>query len=236
MFEPSTEPPEPPGHNLLDNLHDNVHVNLQHVMATCRAMRRLRPDPVPDPLVRRLVEAANYAPSGRNLQRARWIVVGDSDRRRSIGDLNRRACLDHATTERGAARELPHHDRDRRQRMWDAVLWQADHMHEAPVIIVACCIMDDATQDPGRYASSIWPGVQNLLLAARALGLGAAPTTYALAYRDELEGVLGLPDRVRAQAVIPIGFPLGRFGPVRRLQIDEVMMTDRWSGDVPAVP
>ncbi len=117
--------------------------------------------------------------------------------------------------------------------MWDAVLWQAEHMHEAPVIIVACCIMDDAEQDPGRYASSIWPGVQNLLLAARASGLGAVPTTYALAYRDELESVLELPERVRAQAVIPVGFPRGQFGPVRRLPVDEVMMSDRWSGELP---
>ena len=107
-------------------------------------MRRLRPDPVPDAVVRRLVEAANYAPSGRNLQRARWIIVRDPEQRRRLGDLNRRASVDHATAERDAGRELPHHDRERRQRMWDAVLWQAEHMHEAPVIIVACCIMDDA--------------------------------------------------------------------------------------------
>ena len=199
------------------------------VMATCRAVRRMRPDPVPDAAVRRLVEAANYAPSGRNLQRARWIVVRDSKQRRRVGDLNRRASVDPATAERDAARELPHHDRDSRRRMWDAVLWQAEHMHEAPVIIVACCVMDDAGQDPGRYASSVWPGVQNLLLAARAHGLGAVPTTYALTFRDELEAVLELPGHVRAQALIPVGFPVGRFGPVRRAPVDEVMMFDRWS-------
>jgi nitroreductase len=112
--------------------------------------------------------------------------------------------------------------------MWDAVLWQSEHMHEAPVIVVACCVMDDPDQDPGRYASSIWPGIQNLLLAARAEGLGAAPTTYALNYRDELEALLELPADVRAQAVIPIGYPLGSFGPVRRRPVDEVMMVDRW--------
>jgi nitroreductase len=202
---------------------------LFEVMSTCRAMRRLRPDPVPDALVRRLVESANCAPSGRNLQRARWIVVRDPEQRRRIGELNRRASLDHATAERDTDREVPHHDRERRRRMWDAVLWQAEHMHEAPVIVVPCCIMDDPAQDPGRYASSIWPGIQNLLLTARASELGAVPTTYALAFRDELESVLDLPDHVRAQAVIPIGFPIGRFGPVRRLPVDEVMMSDRWT-------
>jgi nitroreductase len=202
--------------------------DLFEVMSTCRAMRRLRPDPLPEALVRRLVEAANFAPSGRNLQRARWIVAGHAEQRRAIGELNRRASAANAALERDRRAALPHHDGERRRRMWEAVLWQAEHMHESPVIIVACCVMDDAEQDPGRYASSIWPGIQNLLLAARALGLGAVPTTYALAFRDELETVLGLPDHVRAQAVIPVGFPSGRFGPVSRLPVDEVMMLDRW--------
>jgi nitroreductase len=206
------------------------------VMSTCRAVRRLRPDPVPDAVVRRLVEAASYAPSGRNLQRARWIVVRDPEQRRPIGELNRRASLDHATAERDAGRELPHHDRESRRRMWDAVVWQAEHMHEAPVIVVACCIMDAPEQDPGRYASSVWPGVQNLLLAARAMGLGAAPTTYALVSRGELEAVLELPAHVRAQAIIPIGYPLGGFGPVRRPPVDEIMMRDRWTGGSPSPP
>jgi nitroreductase len=203
----------------------DVYDGLYGVMSTCRAMRRLRADPVPDELVRRLIDAAAAAPSGRNLQRARWIVVRDPDQRRRIAELNRRASLDHATAERDASTT------GARRRMWDAVLWQTDHMHEAPVIVVAVCIMDDPDQDPGRYASSIWPGVQNLLLAARALGLGATPTTYALACRDELESVLGLPAHVRAQAVIPIGWPLGNFGPVARLPLDEVLMSDRWTAD-----
>ena len=204
-------------------------LDLFEVMSTCRAIRRLRNDPVPDALVHRLIEAANYAPSGRNLQRARWIVVRDPEQRRRIADLNKLASVEHATAARDAERDLPHDDRVQRQRMWDAVLWQSEHMHEAPVIVVACCIMDDADQDPGRYASSIWPGVQNLLLAARAHELGAAPTTYALNFRDELEAALELPAHVRAMAVIPIGYPLGEFGPVRRRTIAEVMMLDRWT-------
>lgn len=206
-------------------------LGLFETMATCRAIRRLRTDPVADDMVLRLIEAANYAPSGRNLQRARWIVVRDPEQRRRIGDLNRRASTEHATAERDAIRDLPHDDREQRRRMWDSVLWQTEHMHEAPVIVVACCVMDTPDQDPGRYASSIWPGIQNLLLAARAAGLGAAPTTYALNVRDELEALLELPADVRAQAVIPIGHPAGHFGPVRRRPVDEVMMIDRWRAE-----
>jgi nitroreductase len=206
--------------------------DLYEIMSTCRALRRLRPDPVPDAVVRRLVESAGYAPSGRNLQRARWIVVTDREQRARIAGLNRRASVDHAAAERDAASGQ---DVESRRRLWDAVLWQAEHMHEAPLIVVACCIMDDPEQDPGRYAGSVWPGIQNLLLSARASGLGAVPTTYALAFRDELEAVLELPEHVRAQAVIPVGYPLGRFGPVRRLPVEEIMMRDRWSGPVPTV-
>lgn len=212
---------------------ESTYESLFEVISTCRAMRRLRSDPVPDAVVRRLVEAANAAPSGRNLQRARWVVVRDPEQKRRIGELNRRASLEHATEERDSGPSVAHHDPDRRRRMYEAVIWQSEHFHEAPVIVVAVCIMDDALQDPGRYASSVWPGVQNLLLAARASGLGAVPTTYSLAYRAELEAVLELPDRVRAQAVIPLGHPLGVFGPVRRLPVDTVMMADRWSGELP---
>ena len=85
---------------------EHADADLFDVMSTCRAMRRLRPDPVPDAVVRRLVEAANFAPSGRNMQRARWIVVREPEQRRRIGELNRRASVEHATAERDARSEL----------------------------------------------------------------------------------------------------------------------------------
>src|SRR5262245_45931629 len=202
-------------------------------MSTCRAMRRLRTDDVPDEMLRRLVECARYAPSGRNLQRSRWIVVRDRRLRRSIADLHRRASEDMARSRVDHARGLPHHDADRQRRMWSAVLWQSEHLHEVPVLMVACGILDDPDQDPNRYASTIWPGIQNLLLAARALGLGATPTTFVMQYRAELEALLALPPRVAAYALIPVGFPLGRFGPLSRLPVEQVLHFDRWTGPEP---
>jgi nitroreductase len=70
--------------------------------------------------------------------------------------------------------------------------------------------------------------VQNLLLAARALGLGAAPTTLAMSDREAFRSVLGLPDNVEAFCLIPVGWPLGRFGPVTRRPISEIVHRDRW--------
>ena len=199
-------------------------------MYSCRAMRRLRSDPVPDELLLRLVDAANQAPSGRNMQRARWIIVRADGQKRRISELNRRASEATARHEAEHAGGLGHHEAEQRRRMWSAVLWQTEHLHEVPAILVCCAVLDHVDDDPNRYAGSIWPGIQNLLLAARALGLGAVPTTYALQFRDELHEVLGIPSGVAVQALIPVGYPAGRFGPVSRRPTREITMFDRWVG------
>ncbi len=211
-------------------------IGLFETMYSCRAMRRLHSDPVPEEQLLRLVDAANQAPSGRNFQRGRWIIVRDDRQKQRIAALNCRASEEAAREQAEHGEPLPHHDVDKRRRMWAAVLWQSEHMHEAPAIIVACAVLDHPGQDPNRYASSIWPGIQNLLLAARASGLGAVPTTYALRFRDELNEVLGLPNDAAAQAIIPVGFPIGNFGPVTRRPLHEITTFDRWHGPHPAVP
>ena len=114
--------------------------------------------------------------------------------------------------------------------MLNAVLWQADHMHEIPALIIACMLFDEepSAADRARAGGSIWPGVQNVLLAARALGLGAAPTTLGLVDREAAKRVLGLPARMEAYCLIPVGYPLGNFGPVTRMPVGETMKWDRW--------
>jgi nitroreductase len=80
-----------------------------------------------------------------------------------------------------------------------------------------------------RGNGSIWPGIQNLLLAARALELGAAPTTLALTDREAVAKTLNLPDSMAAYALIPVGYPLGKFGPVSRKPLEEILRFDKWS-------
>ena len=115
--------------------------------------------------------------------------------------------------------------------MVDAVVWQKEHMHEIPALIIACTDFGAlATNDmitPGN--GYIWPGIQNLLLAARALELGAAPTTLVLNDRNAVAEVLHLPETMAAHALIPVGYPLGTFGPVTRKPLKEIMRFDRWS-------
>ncbi|MEJ2132739.1 MAG: nitroreductase family protein [Gammaproteobacteria bacterium] len=200
------------------------------VMYNCRAMRRLKADPVPEALLIKLIDAANQGPSGSNRQPARWIVVRDAEQRRKLAELNAAAVDAYVRPTSGRPDTLPHQSADARARQLEAVLWQRDHMHEIPALIIAC-VQFDAAPSPAQRAGgggSIWPQVQNLLLAARALGLGAAPTTLGLSNRDAAREVLALPDDIEAYCLIPVGFPIGRFGPVTRLPVEETMRWDRW--------
>jgi nitroreductase len=100
-----------------------------------------------------------------------------------------------------------------------------NHIHEAPVWIVPCLEGANPTRASG---SSIYPAVQNMLLAARALGLGATLTTLYLQFEEEAEAAFGLPPNVHSYALLPIGYPMGRFGPVRRIALPDVVYEDRW--------
>ena len=201
------------------------------VMYNCRAMRRLDTKPVPEELLVKLVEAANQAPSGSNMQSGRWIVVRDAAVKQKLADLNRAGVEAYVGPQSGRAGSLPHQSADKRQRMLEAVLWQMEHMHEIPALVVACMEFGqkvDATM-AARGGGSIWPGIQNLLLAARALGLGAAPTTLALGDPKAVAEALKLPETMAAYCLIPVGYPLGKFGPVTRKPVTEILRFDTWS-------
>jgi nitroreductase len=203
---------------------------LFEILYSCRAMRKLKPDPVPRELILKLLEAGNQAASGSNLQSLRWIVVQDPEQRRKVADLNRKGVEMYIGTGVAQVEGLPHQSADKRRRMLDAVLWQKDHMHEIPVLVLACYqfAQKPTPGDVARAAGSVWPGVQNLLLAARALGLGAAPTTLALLDREATATALALPDTIAAYCLIPVGWPMGNFGPVTRLPVEETVHWDRW--------
>jgi nitroreductase len=203
---------------------------LFEILYTCRAMRRLKPDPVPRELLLELIDAANQAPSGSNLQSARWIIVQDPAQKAKLAELNRKGVEAYVSPQANQPTALPHQSSDKRQRMLDAVLWQKDHMHEIPALIVACYDfgVKVTAAEAARAAGSVWPGVQNLLLAARALGLGAAPTTLGLMDRAAVAEALGLPETVGAFCLIPVGWPLGNFGPLTRLPVEQTVHWDRW--------
>jgi nitroreductase len=204
----------------------NQGVDVFEVIGTTRAMRRLKPDPVPDRLVRRIVEAAVCAPSAGNHQRWSFLVVKDPEIKRRVQRFYRQA-LDQVISPAYREGPLPPGvDRAAYQRQHEAVVHLTEHFHEAPVWLVPC--LEDPF-GPSRWSgASIYPAAQNILLAARALGLGATLTTRHSFYAAEVDEIFGLPPNVRSYAIIPIGYPVGKFGPVRRRPLSESVFLDRW--------
>jgi nitroreductase len=199
--------------------------NLFEIMRTTRSMRRLKPDPVPDELIHKILEAGTCAPSGGNMQRWRFLVVKDPAIKATVGGFYRHVWNETVSPRYRAGEPAPGTSPERFARMLDAAQYLADHIHEAPVWIVPCMGGPAPTRTSG---SSIYPAVQNMLLAARALGLGATLTTLYLVFEKEVDAAFGLPDDVHTYALLPIGYPMGRFGPVRRAPLAEVVYQDRW--------
>ena len=205
-------------------------MGLQEAIYNCRAMRRLDSKEVPEDLLLQLIDAANQAPSGSNAQNGRWIVVRDPEVKQQLADLNRTAVTAYISPALEADRSGEQPLQPKRARMLESVMWQMEHLHEVPALIIALLKFppDTDAMSRARAGGSIWPGVQNLLLTARSLGLGAAPTTLALADSSAVAEVLHLPENMSAYCLIPVGYPLGKFGPVTRKPLSDILRFDRW--------
>lgn len=193
-----------------------------------RALRRLRPDPLPDEVLFQLLDAAIRAPSGQNAQDWRFVVITD-------GELRRRM---QAWAEDGWSRYQPTYADDpslmdelpRTQRLsLKSVAHLATHLAEAPAII-AVCGLDGRHSSPG---GSSFPAIQNLLLAARALGLGASIFNLALVHTKELVEALAIPENNRIYSLIPVGYPIDKHGPVARKPVRQVAYWNRWGESWP---
>jgi nitroreductase len=220
-------------------------IGLFEAMYSARALRRLKPDPVPNEIITKIIDAAIRAPSAGNSQHWVFVVVRDPELRRKLGLIYRKAS-DIAKAiyeERGRP---AHMTEDQYQRMMSsgAYLWK--HMGEAPVLLVPCLQDRPAppreTLPPAVQAiyeeelvyndrirgASIYPAVQNIILACRGLGLSTLITTNHIRCEGEVKTLLGVPDGVLTYALMPIGYPEGKFGPVKRPLVSEVAYTDRW--------
>jgi len=184
---------------------------------TTRAMRRLDPTkPVSDTDLWTIIEAATKAPSGGNSQPVRWLVVRDEEKRRKLGDIYRECWAPVAEMYRG---RTPASDVTT-TRVLNSADYLGEHMGEAPVIIVPCA----KGGDPG----SVYPAAQNLFLAARALGLGTTLTTVHKRKEQEVREVLGIPEDVNTFALIPVGYPTGRWKEAQRRPVEDVTYWDTW--------
>jgi len=203
-------------------------MSLEEAMSTQRAIRRLKTDPVDDVLVLHLIELALKAPTGSNAQNWEFIIVKDPAVKAKLGNLNRGAFRLYAAI---GKRMIERRGDQAMLRILNAVQWQADHFEDIPVLVIACLKGVIPPWPPLAASSaygSIYPSVQNLLLAARAAGLGAALITLPLWSKFLARRALGLPWNISPCAVVPLGWPRGRYGPTTRRPVAEVVSLDRY--------
>jgi len=209
---------------------------LYEAMRTTRAVRRLRPDPVPDAVLRRVIEAATWAPTGGNRQAWRIVAVRDAEKKRRLGELYRGPWERYARAQRRQLEQLPPESRARGERTLRAADYLATHLDTAPVILVFCfnpehlMITDSSLGRPSVVGgASLYPAVENLLLACRAEGLGCVLTTLLCMSEPEIRPLLELPEPWATGAYVPIGYPVGGgHGPLSRKRVEEMAFLDRW--------
>jgi nitroreductase len=206
-------------------------------MRTTRAVRKLRPDPIPDAVLTRVLEAATWAPSGGNRQPWRIVAVRSPETKRAFQQLYDAPWHRYAEAQRQAMARLPESARARGARNLAAGDYLAAHLHEAPVILVFCFdpkLLAITDAKLGRASvvggASIYPAVQNLLVACRTQGLGCVLTTLLCQFEAQVRPLIGLPDDWGTAAFVPIGYPVGtgHGAPVSRQAVSEMVYADRF--------
>ena len=213
----------------------NEDIGLFEAIDTQRSLRRFGPDPVPEAAIRRLLEAARKAPSPTNSQPWGFIVVRDPQRRRALAEIYSKVW--------GSVKPFygdPANARDEPERlMLEATNRLAGALDEAPLFILCCLdrsrlgpmVTPDLQTilEPSSAYGAVWAAVQNILLAARGLGLAAVPTNLTRLLDHEVRPLLGMPEHVETVILIAIGHPArGRFGPPRRRTLGEVAHLEHW--------
>jgi len=201
-------------------------LDLFETMENCRAMRRLKADPVPNDLIAKILHAGTCAPSGGNAQKWRFLVLKDRKIKDAVTVWYKKAYDEIIGPRYRSVAPPPGVSPEQFKRQQDAVAYLTDHFAEAPVWIVAC-LEDGANPGPASGAS-IYPAVQNMVLACRAVGLGTTLTNRHMFFQKEVDKALGLPEGVHSYAILPIGYPMGKFGPVKRAALKDVVYQDKW--------
>lgn len=197
-------------------------IKLLEGLRTTRAIRRLLPGPVPPALIRKVCEAATFAPSGGNRQPWKFVAVSEPERKRWVADRYRPAFLQYIAPAVKAAESPDYPERKRRNQL--SAIYLAEHMAEVPVLLFVA----GWTRRGEAQLQALMPCVQNLLLACRAVGLGASLTSLHRSFGAECDRWLGLPEGCPSCALIPIGWPRGKYGTPPRRPVDESLFWERY--------
>ena len=203
---------------------------LVEAILTQRAVRRVRSDPVDERIVVRCIELALEAPTGSNGQNWEFVVVTDRAVKASLGAQYRRGFALYG----GLAGRVGESD-GATSRILRSVRWQVEHFSDVPVLVVCCLrgpmalpLVPRPPVAASSHYGSIYPSVQNLLLAARAVGLGASLITLPLWSTLAARRILHLPLSVEPCCVVPLGWPVGRYDRKPRRPVGAVVHRDRW--------
>jgi nitroreductase len=207
--------------------HSRLSMPTGEAMFTQRSIRRMRPDPIPTEDLQLILEAAVRAPNGGNRQPARFLILNDRAVIQQFGALYREAWWakrqDEGRPWTGPA-DIPDEEPS-----YKSAARLADELKDVPCVVLAFGASKGS-------ASSVIPAVQNLMLAARALGIGSVPTTLHPRVMDRVNALLGVPAEAEFHLCIPLGYPRGRFGPTQRRPTYETTYLNRWEAPVPWSP
>ena len=215
-------------------------LGLYEAMRTLRAVRRLRPDPIPDAVLARVLEAATWAPTGGNAQPWRILVVRDAAKKRRLGALYAERWNAYSDHHRKLIADAPPAVVDAAARMLRAGDHLASHFAELPAVLVFCFNPNNMAITDGKLGrpsvvggASVYPAVQNLLLACRAEGLGCVLTTLLCQVESEVRELLAIPDPWYTAAAVPIGYPVGKgHGPLSRKPVAKMVFGDQWGESI----
>lgn len=247
---PSDEPTTTSDAPTYEQVKDGLEAPLVDLMTTQRAVRRLKPDPVDDRIVLRCIELALKAPTGSNGQNWEFVVVTERATKAALAERYRQAWklyggIGHwlsqqqssggiAGTISRATGSATSSDAESMAKILRSVQWQVDHFEDLPVLVIPCLKGGKTPYLPApaiattSYYGSIYPSVQNLLLAARGMGLGASLITLPLWAGTSVRRALGLPLTVQPACVVPLGWPKGRYGPTTRRPVGDVVHWERF--------
>ena len=203
---------------------------------TTRAIRRYTDEPVTEQEILTCLRAAVQAPSGGNIQAWQFLVITDLELKRKVGEIYKRAWDRY---EPAVLRSMPEPRTDEGRQTRDRMLRSSRHLAanigSAPGLVaflmpnISMTLEDDqGPMDTGSAGGSVFPAIQNFMLAARALGIGTALTTVYRIYQDDLRQLLEIPDRYEVIALVPMGRPRGKFGVAPRRPVEKVTHWDRF--------
>jgi nitroreductase len=211
-------------------------MDLYDAMSTLRAVRRLRPDPIADEIIERVLTAATWAPTGGNTQPWRIVAVTDPAKKQALQDLYSPHWDTYIPGYEARLEHMPEEVKSSSIKAMEAGNYLASHMHEVPMIAVFCfnpklmAITDAELDRPSVVGGgSVYPAVQNFLLACRNEGLGCVLTTLRCDEEESVKALLNLPEDWYTCAHVPIGYPvLGGHGSIRRRDMKQMVRFNEW--------